>query len=416
MSPSSSQAVIPSAPTRRAARKTEAPQVIDRKALDAEIEALARAHAGAPDALRKGALALFRKALDEGHALAREQLESAGRGLDCARALSHLEDEIIRAIHTFVTTHLYPAKNPSSAERLAIAAVGGYGRGTLAPGSDIDLLFLLPYKQTPWGESVVEAVLYMLWDYARTHGGTFAKLEDADFFGSVLRNGPVARNPDALARKRVLTPDLRAHINGAMWLIEMKTVHYGPSRYTRWPAQFNHAVERRAALVPVERLKDIIDTDQTVFNTPPGTEGPLQQRLRTGSQGFTGIATGAFGEWSQTLVDLIKIIADMGASRWMDKLAAPSPAQARSTLMRLMRGQLGMRVARGHARLILERARAVGGAGAEAGGFARGARYAQDAWHHQQHQRGNGGQYWGGRPGCARGRAPAGARGAGWRR
>jgi hypothetical protein len=39
--------------TRRAARKTEAPQVIDRKALDAEIEALARAHAGAPDDLRK---------------------------------------------------------------------------------------------------------------------------------------------------------------------------------------------------------------------------------------------------------------------------------------------------------------------------------------------------------------------------
>ena len=47
---------------------------------------------------------------------------------------------------------------------MAVVAVGGYGRGTLAPGSDIDLLFLLPYKQTPWGESVVEFILYMLWD------------------------------------------------------------------------------------------------------------------------------------------------------------------------------------------------------------------------------------------------------------
>ena len=47
---------------------------------------------------------------------------------------------------------------------MAIVAVGGYGRGTLAPGSDVDLLFLLPYKQTPWGESVVEFILYMLWD------------------------------------------------------------------------------------------------------------------------------------------------------------------------------------------------------------------------------------------------------------
>ena len=178
MSPTSSQAVIPTATTRRAARKTEAPQVIDRKALDAEIEALVRAHAGAPDALRKGAVALFRKALDEGHARAREQLESAGRGLDCARALSHLEDEIIRAIHAFVTTHLYPAKNPSSAERLAIAAVGGYGRGTLAPGSDIDLLFLLPYKQTPWGESVIEAVLYMLWDLRQKVGHSTRSVDE----------------------------------------------------------------------------------------------------------------------------------------------------------------------------------------------------------------------------------------------
>jgi [protein-PII] uridylyltransferase len=38
--------------------------------------------------------------------------------------------------------------------------------GTLAPGSDIDLLFVLPYKQTPWGEQVVEYILYMLWDSA----------------------------------------------------------------------------------------------------------------------------------------------------------------------------------------------------------------------------------------------------------
>jgi [protein-PII] uridylyltransferase len=47
---------------------------------------------------------------------------------------------------------------------MAIVATGGYGRGLLAPGSDIDLLFLLPYKQTAWGESVAEALLYCLWD------------------------------------------------------------------------------------------------------------------------------------------------------------------------------------------------------------------------------------------------------------
>src|SRR5213079_3441722 len=43
-------------------------------------------------------------------------------------------------------------------------ATGGYGRGILAPSSDIDLLFLLPYKQTAWSESIAEAILYALWD------------------------------------------------------------------------------------------------------------------------------------------------------------------------------------------------------------------------------------------------------------
>ena len=67
-------------------------------------------------------------------------------------------------IFDFAIHHVYRVKNPSAAERMSIVAVGGYGRGTLAPGSDVDLLFLLPYKQTPWGEQIVEYILYMLWD------------------------------------------------------------------------------------------------------------------------------------------------------------------------------------------------------------------------------------------------------------
>src|SRR5687767_15611764 len=47
---------------------------------------------------------------------------------------------------------------------MTVVATGGYGRGLLAPGSDIDLLFLLPYKQTAWGESIAETILYCLWD------------------------------------------------------------------------------------------------------------------------------------------------------------------------------------------------------------------------------------------------------------
>ena len=75
-----------------------------------------------------------------------------------------MHDDIIRVVYEFVGRHLYPSQNPSEAERMAIVATGGYGRGLMAPGSDIDLLFLLPYKQTAWGESVAEVILYCLWD------------------------------------------------------------------------------------------------------------------------------------------------------------------------------------------------------------------------------------------------------------
>ena len=34
----------------------------------------------------------------------------------------------------------------------------------MAPQSDIDLLFLLPYKKTAWAEAAIENTLYFLWD------------------------------------------------------------------------------------------------------------------------------------------------------------------------------------------------------------------------------------------------------------
>ncbi len=106
--------------------------------------------------------------LKEMHHSARTEIESLlvaeGAGTRCAQRLSRLQDDIVQVICGFAANHVYHAVNPSTAERIAVVAVGGYGRGTLAPGSDVDLLFLLPYKQTPWGESVVEYILYMLWD------------------------------------------------------------------------------------------------------------------------------------------------------------------------------------------------------------------------------------------------------------
>jgi len=81
----------------------------------------------------------------------------------CER-LCEVQDDIISDIVDAATRHVYHSPTPSDSERMAVIATGGYGRGLMAPESDIDLLFILPYKQTAWGEQVAEAILYCLWD------------------------------------------------------------------------------------------------------------------------------------------------------------------------------------------------------------------------------------------------------------
>ena len=138
--------------------------LFDEPALIAELAELAKLHAGSEQELRRAVAKRLKAVLIAGRAEAEQALLKDRQGRRCAERLCFMMDEILRVLFEFVGTHLYPSKNPSDSERMAIVATGGYGRGLLAPGSDIDLLFLLPYKQTAWGESVAEAILYCLWD------------------------------------------------------------------------------------------------------------------------------------------------------------------------------------------------------------------------------------------------------------
>jgi [protein-PII] uridylyltransferase len=137
---------------------------VDNSGLKAELAAIADAQGADSPTARKAVLDLLKEVLSNGRGLIRHRLEQDGHGERCAERLAALADTIIEALFDFATTHVFPASNPSAAERLSLVAVGGYGRGTLAPHSDIDLLFLFPWKQTAWSESVTEYILYMLWD------------------------------------------------------------------------------------------------------------------------------------------------------------------------------------------------------------------------------------------------------------
>ncbi|QCO56409.1 [protein-PII] uridylyltransferase [Pseudorhodobacter turbinis] len=98
------------------------------------------------------------------------------RGL--IRALAWLTDRTVSIALEIATNTLHPLPNPTEAERIALVAVGGYGRAEMAPQSDVDLLFLTPYKVTAWAESVIESMLYMLWDLKLKVGHATRTVDD----------------------------------------------------------------------------------------------------------------------------------------------------------------------------------------------------------------------------------------------
>ncbi|OBV11030.1 [protein-PII] uridylyltransferase [Erythrobacter dokdonensis] len=136
--------------------------IIDRRALAEEIAALHEAHGAAS---RGAIVKALRDALGEGRCeLERRLAVAPSAGHEVTGGYSFLTDQLLRVIHDHVTTHLYPVPNRTRAERLAILAVGGYGRAEMAPHSDIDIAFITPMKRSPWCEQVIEAMLYILWD------------------------------------------------------------------------------------------------------------------------------------------------------------------------------------------------------------------------------------------------------------
>ena len=141
-----------------------ADEIFDRAAI---FGVLARACDGASDeaALRPEMVRILGQARDAGMARIKTAFEAEPFRADpTIRAYAWLTDCIVAATFHIATTRLHPLPNPTEGERLSLLGVGGYGRGDMAPASDVDLLFLTPYKITPWAESVIESMLYVFWD------------------------------------------------------------------------------------------------------------------------------------------------------------------------------------------------------------------------------------------------------------
>jgi len=136
---------------------------------------------------------------------------------DTAALLSAVMDEALSALYDFTVVHIFRAHNPTEAERMAVVAVGGYGRSVLARSSDVDLLFVRNYKQTAWAESVIEYMLYALWDMGLKVGHAFRTIdecvklsrEDVTIRTAILRQAFPVRRSGCLRQAERALPEGR---------------------------------------------------------------------------------------------------------------------------------------------------------------------------------------------------------------
>mgnify|MGYP002401095362 CR=1 FL=1 len=147
--------------------------ILDVARLREECRAVAADAARNPLELRTALLGILKQASSEGRKKIRALLDKDGGGLACARRLSWLQDRVICVLHDTASETLHP-----EARRVAVAAVGGYGRDTLAPGSDIDLLFMLPAKNNEAMRKAIEFLLYVLWDMGFKIGHATRTIEE----------------------------------------------------------------------------------------------------------------------------------------------------------------------------------------------------------------------------------------------
>ncbi|TNF57792.1 MAG: [protein-PII] uridylyltransferase [Rhodobacteraceae bacterium] len=156
----------------------DAARIFDAATVRADLD---EALAGAADhaAMRKAAVAVLRDVQARGRAAIEAAFtEQPFRSRPLTRAYTWLTDGLVAATFHVARDRIHRLANPTQAEKIAIIAVGGYGRGEMAPFSDVDLLFLTPYKITPWAESVIETMLYILWDLKLKVGHSSRTIKD----------------------------------------------------------------------------------------------------------------------------------------------------------------------------------------------------------------------------------------------
>ncbi len=214
--------------------------IIDRRLLADRLKGASREEAVAAlnEALAAGREEIGRRLLDQPYA-----------GTESAAATAFLTDQIVRLAHDYVTAELHPLANPTRAERLLLLGLGGYGRGEMAPHSDVDLGFVTPWKPTGWTEQVIESILYLLWDLKLKVGHAARSLDEAIFVTKgdhtartamlearyIWGDQPLYEEVTGRFRKEVLSSDVRHFVTQKLEERNERHRRMGDSRYVVEP-------------------------------------------------------------------------------------------------------------------------------------------------------------------------------------
>ena len=200
--------------------------------------------------VRAALLEASRKALKIGQRKIQKQFESNKQlGEETIRIQALLIDQILKFAFDVTTTRIYPTAEPTESEKISIAAVGGYGRGEMAPYSDIDLLFLLPYRLTPRVEQIVESMLYLLWDLGLKVGHSTRTIEDCLRLSHsditirtsildariIVGNGPLFEDLRQQFRKEVIKDTALTFVEAKLDERDERHHRMGDSRYVLEP-------------------------------------------------------------------------------------------------------------------------------------------------------------------------------------
>ncbi|NRB34757.1 MAG: [protein-PII] uridylyltransferase [Rhodobacteraceae bacterium] len=155
---------------------TDPDKIIDQSVVLARIDALTRG-SDAPSGLRPQVTDILRDAMAAGRqAIADGFADNPFDARRMTRSYTYLTDVIM--IAALAAARHIAASPTSDATPLALIAVGGYGRGEMAPASDVDLLFLTSGRMPADTEAVIEAMLYILWDLRLKVGHASRTIKD----------------------------------------------------------------------------------------------------------------------------------------------------------------------------------------------------------------------------------------------